>query len=432
MSLNPLHSVSGCLVFLFIGHGSFAQDNLQDLYYEGEYKLAIETCSDLLMKGDTSLSTYYLKALSEARLGNIGASIKTLEQALHFYKDEPGISRMLAGQYFEAADYVRSRELYAELVLYDSTDIASWLKLAEIAALNQQYGMAREALNRVLEIDSVNLSSILMMGDILEKQNLRGSLEYFERAYRIYPSNQKAAYSLANLYIQAQKADEALPICRHMLEIDSASIKFRKLTGYAYYKSGNPHQAVRYFKYAADAGDSTVLTFKFMGISQYMTVDFPGAIESLRVATKKDSMDSEIHFFLGSSLANTKNKSGAMAHLTRSLELMQPDPEVVARIYSEQGNIKRLTGEYEEAYSLYSQAWIADSTNPLSLYFMASILDNSLHRSREALVDYQHFIDQLEKQPETGNRNRQIPTIRSIVEDRIISLKEELFFLDQK
>jgi hypothetical protein len=63
---------------------------------------------------------------------------------------------------------------------------------------------------------------------------------------------------------------------------------------------------------------------------------------------------------------------------------------------------------------------------------MASILDNSLHRSREALADYQRFIDYLEKLPEAVNRNEQIPTIRSIVEDRIIALKEELFFLDQK
>ena len=431
MKLNPLQVASVCLVWL-IGHSSFAQDSLEDLYHDGKYKLVIEAGSRLLDAGDTSFSTYYLKALSEARLGNTAASISTLEQALCFHQGEPGISRMLAAAYFEAADYIKARELYLELVRKDSADIASWLKLAEIDVSRQQYDRAMEALDRVLQIDSVNLGGILMLGDILDRQNHSGAVEYFKRAYRIYPSSQKSAYSLANWYIQTQKAEEALPICLHMLETDSTSIKFLKLAGYAFYKSGNPRKAILYFRYAAEAGDSTAFTFKFMGISQYMIIDFPGAIESLQTAVRKDSMDAEIHFFLGSSLAGTKDKSDAMVHLTRSLELMQPDPEVVARIYSEQGNIKRLTGEYEEAYSFYDRAWKADPTNPLSLYYMASILDNSLHRSREALADYQRFIDYLEKLPEAVNRNEQIPTIRSIVEDRIIALKEELFFLDQK
>ena len=46
--------------------------------------------------------------------------------------------------------------------------------------------------------------------------------------------------------------------------------------------------------------------------------------------------------FLGASLATTTRKDEAMLHLDRSLELMKPDPSVVSRIYSEQGNIMRL------------------------------------------------------------------------------------------
>jgi hypothetical protein len=121
-----------------------------------------------------------------------------------------------------------------------------------------------------------------------------------------------------------------------------------------------------------------------------------------------------------------------MHHLDKALELMQPDPVAIARIYAEQGNLRRLEMEYEQAYQFYRLSWEADTTNPMSLYYMASILDNSMHRSTEALVDYQRFIDQLDKHPENGNKNSQIPSIRDIVEDRIILLKEELFFLDEQ
>jgi tetratricopeptide (TPR) repeat protein len=121
-----------------------------------------------------------------------------------------------------------------------------------------------------------------------------------------------------------------------------------------------------------------------------------------------------------------------MQHLDKALELMQPDPRALSRIYSEQGNLKRLEMEYEHAYDLYRLSWETDTTNPMPLYYMASILDNSLHRSSEALVDYQRFLDELDQLPDASEKNDQIPTIREIVEDRIILLREELFFLDEQ
>lgn len=119
-----------------------------------------------------------------------------------------------------------------------------------------------------------------------------------------------------------------------------------------------------------------------------------------------------------------------MKELESSLQIMQPDPSVISRIYSEQGNIKRLEMQYEEAYKLYSKAWEADSTNIISLYYMASILDNSMQKPGEALVDYQRYIDALDKLPEKDDSGQGV-SIRVIVEDRILTLKEELFFRDE-
>jgi hypothetical protein len=62
--------------------------------------------------------------------------------------------------------------------------------------------------------------------------------------------------------------------------------------------------------------------------------------------------------------------------------------------------------------------------------FMASILDNSMQKPAEALVDYQRFIDALELLPEKDDSN-QGGSIRAIVEDRIVTLKEDLFFRDE-
>ena len=431
MKYFKLYICSG-IFFLLTSLTLFAQENILDLYYSGNYTRVIEESSGAISQGDTAYNTHYLKALSEIQLGQTAEAINTLEQARELFQDRPGIPRMLAGQYYDAGYYVKAWNSYLKLVEADSTDVSSWMKMADIASFRQHYNQAIHALEVVLYIDSLNLSSLMMMGEILNRHNNSGAIIYYERAYRHYPDNQKAAYALGNLLIQSKKAWETIPICEHILEIDSTSIKFRKLYGYTFYKIGEPHHAVPQFEYANIFGDSTAFTFKFKGISQYLTVDFASAIESLQIAAKKDSMDAEVYFFLGASLATTTMKKEAMDHLNKSLELMEPDPIVTSRIYSEQGNIKRLETKYEEAYSLYNKAWDADSSNLMALYFMASILDNSMHLSEEALVDYQRYIDHVDRLPEKKEKNSQTISIRTIVEDRIIALKEELFFLDQQ
>jgi tetratricopeptide (TPR) repeat protein len=270
-----------------------------------------------------------------------------------------------------------------------------------------------------------------MLGELLSRQRDSSAIGYYERAWNIYPGNQKVGYALGNLYIQAEMPDSAIPLCQVILESDSTNTRFRKLLGFAHYKAGNPQLAIQHFNKALAQGDSTAFTFKFKGISHYLAIEFHEAIHSLQAGAARDSLDAEIQFFLGVSLATTTMKTEALYHLDRSLRLMEPDPSVKARIYSEQGNIKRLEMEYEEAYAFYNKAWEADSTDPMALYYMASILDNSLHRRREALVDYQRFLDAADRLPGSLEKSPQGISIRGIVEDRIVMLKEELFFLDQ-
>ena len=417
-------------LLLFLSQITKAQENLTELYYSGEYQQVIDLSSRQIESGDTAVNTFYLKALAESQFGQTGASISTLQEAMDIHPENTRLLRMIGVQYFDAGDYVRAEKSYHTLVQEDSTDVSSWLKLADIASFRQHNEKTIEALNQVLRIDSMNLSGLMKMGDILYRHNNSDAIVYYQKAFILYPDNQNAAYALGNLHIQAKDAWKTIPICENMLRLDTTSIKFSKLLGYAYYKIGDPPSAVKYFEYANQLGDSTVFAFKFKGISHYLRTDFESAIQSLQIATAKDSLDAEIHFFLGASLATTKTKAEAMYHLNKSLKLMQPDPSILSRIFSEQGNIKRLEMEYEEAYSLYEQAWESDTTNAMSLYFMASILDNSMRMSKEALVVYQRYIDALDNLPEKEESSQGI-SVRAIVEDRIVSLKEEIFFRDE-
>jgi len=421
--LHALYNHYPSLVGKYAGDERF-EEVLKDVDLYISVALTLAEDKEYLPQSDTR-STY------DQVMTAIEAEQMTFMKLFTEQKSVLRLKRMLAGQYFEVGDYVNANLLYSDLVKADSTDKASWLKMAEVFSFRQQYPQAIKSLERVLELDSLNLKSMMMLGDIFSKLNDSIAAAYYERAYKIYPQNQKVAYALGNWYIQSDTPEKAIPVCIETLALDSTNIRFLKLLGYAYYKAGDPRHSIEYFNEAIALGDSSAFILKFMGISQYLVIDFERAIDYLYAGSKKDSMDAEVHFFLGASLATTTRKDDAMYHLNRSLELMKPDAAVVSRIYSEQGNILRLETKYDSAYYCYEQAWEADSTNLMALYFMGSILDNSLHLSREALVDYQRLIEQLDLQPDAGNRHSQMPTIRSIVEDRIIMLREELFFLDE-
>jgi tetratricopeptide (TPR) repeat protein len=405
-----------------------AQEQLMELYHAGSYEEVIRVCTAHIDQGDSAFNNFYLKSLSQIQLGRNNDAIATLEDAGRKYAGDGTISRMLAGQYFDAGAYPKAETLYKAMLASDS----SIIKMAEIAQFGHQFQHALILLGQALKLDSTNLTVLMMTGEILTRQNDSTAIEYYQRAFRDYPQNQQAAYALANWYVQSGLPEEAVPVCEAILAADSSNLRFLKLSGLALYRSGKPGGAIDQFEKAVMLGDSTAFTFKYLGISRYLTMDFPGAIPPLEKALLKDSLDTDSHFFLGASLATTTRKSEAMYHLDKALELMQPDPVAVAKIYSEQGNLKRLEMEYEQAYHLYKLSWEADTSNPIPLYYMASILDNSMHLSSEALKDYQLFLEQLDKLPESGNKNSQIPSIRKIVEDRIILLKEELFFLDNQ
>jgi len=81
--------------------------------------------------------------------------------------------------------------------------------------------------------------------------------------------------------------------------------------------------------------------------------------------------------------------------------------------------------------ALYTLAWESDSTNPVYLYYMASILDNNLHRTKDAMEVYQQYTDVVNGIAKEGNWDKHQISILTIVQDRIECLKEELFFRDE-
>ncbi len=97
-------------ITLFPCQSLLAQSELMDLYYTGNYQEVISVSTASIVSGDTSLNTFHIKALAEAQLGQALEAIRTLQNGLTLHPGEKSLSRMLAGQYYEAGAYVKATE----------------------------------------------------------------------------------------------------------------------------------------------------------------------------------------------------------------------------------------------------------------------------------------------------------------------------------
>jgi tetratricopeptide (TPR) repeat protein len=166
MSLNRTRPLLFLLLLLIPVR---AQEDLNALYFSGDYERLIHETGAVLDRGDSALEVFSLKARAENQLGRTGDAIQTLEAARALYPEDVSLMRMLAVRYQEAGNMVRAREEYQRIRIRDSLDLSTWLQLARIASFRQDYQVAVHHLQKVLTLDSVNLDGLMLMGESMER-----------------------------------------------------------------------------------------------------------------------------------------------------------------------------------------------------------------------------------------------------------------------
>jgi predicted Zn-dependent protease len=133
-----------------------AQEDLFLLYTAGAFEKVIDQASVEIESGKASGDEYYLKSLAELQLGRPEQSLRTLEMGVASMPGDRRLVRMKAEQHFDLDDYAGAWSQYEILVRSDSSDLASWLKLAEISMNRQHFHRTVLLLDQLLSPDSVN------------------------------------------------------------------------------------------------------------------------------------------------------------------------------------------------------------------------------------------------------------------------------------
>jgi tetratricopeptide (TPR) repeat protein len=109
------------------------------------------------------------------------------------------------------------------LVKIDSTNSNGWTALGVAYSRNRDYERSEEVLRRALEIDPENAYALRNLGALQQEASPELALAGLEKAARMMPNDQQTQYAYAKCLMDLGQNEEADPILRRVIEMDSLS-----------------------------------------------------------------------------------------------------------------------------------------------------------------------------------------------------------------
>lgn len=185
--------------------------------------------------------------------------------------EEKGLTTDAIKFYLAAADTLSKEgkkekllEIYDRILALSPTNIPLRNKVAEIyardglmseaakqylhvAGLYSDKGEMEKAIvfyRKVLDIQPVNKQAIIGTADLNERiGNLAKAIEQMKEAVTLFPEDAEILLRCAEIYVMAEKFDEALGYLGQVVEIEPANIRARRLIGDIYLKQGDRERA---------------------------------------------------------------------------------------------------------------------------------------------------------------------------------------------
>ncbi|MGE4514938.1 MAG: tetratricopeptide repeat protein, partial [Chryseobacterium sp.] len=152
---------------------------------------------------------------------------------------------------------------------------------------------------------------------------------------------------------------------------------------------------------AYDAGEQSFSTVYFLGSAYYGLQDYYKAVDMFEAARKQDSVNVNLHYYLGKSLMSTGQFKKSVQMLERGLELLTPSDSVLfnfhnslAVTYSRWNKTTTAIRELDTCHKLKPE-------HVMTIYTIASLYDYNLKDYAKAKRYYQMFLNTFP--PETQN-----------------------------
>jgi len=376
------------------------------------------------------------KAFCYKALGNYKDAIEILRELSDEYIDDIRLKVDLATSYANAGKLTESINCYDSLICMDSTN--SYFKVQKAELLYQQgsFKKALELYQTIYNLDGLK-NMIKRSAQCFEKINeLDSAMRYYGMAWEVDSTDSFSAANLINLNLKREYYGNGRQLSNTYIQRDSTDKQINLLNALSYYMSDLYEEAIPRLLKCYEAGDTSVIVNRSLGICYYSLKESFKAMEFLDIAYRQDTTNNNVLYCLAISCSEMAEPERAISYFHKLLDRTIPPDLTLYLYYRNLAQAYTKTSQYQEAVDNYDKAiqYGNDNQKMNLFYTIGDIYIKRLKYKEKALeyfrlyrVSINAYLEKEKSNPEPDEQEIKI-TIDKIkhLDNFIVDLEKEI------
>ncbi|WP_075591393.1 tetratricopeptide repeat protein [Labilibacter marinus] len=416
MKLTRSHSTLIIFAFLVLPFSLLASIQQDSVYQLSEKPMLNDS---ILMHNADSLMHHY----------QYDKAIDILEQLIVKDSSNIQVSQALENLYFKQSQFQSALTLQDKLINEDIKP--DYYNIRKGLSLKKM-GLGRKSLNILIPTylkDTTNSFLSNQIGDLYKSVHKKDSaIYYYNRTCQI-KANPTVMIKAMDLYIKSRLIEEAVEFYHIYYKESFANNQLlQRLYGKTLYHTDSINASLQVFTQLNQNEDSSLMTNKYLGMSNWKLENYRTAIKPLEQYITKDTTDFQIYYMLGSCFLKDNylfKPKESLYYLNKALNLIQADGGTLNLIYNEIALNYQRTQQYDKELEIYL---LMKGNAPDSKYVdykLATLYDYGIKDKKEALGRYEKLLSYYEADTIA---ERKKSDIEKFCKSRIEELKEEEFW----
>jgi tetratricopeptide (TPR) repeat protein len=374
-------------------------DNYNELEESGDYKNALLLTKSKLEK-DTLNADLWAETAKLYRLNQqYKQSIAGYEKAL---KIEP-LNRKYLVSLAKVNKLAGIKDgsiiLYREFLQYQPKNIMALSDLAEIYGINNMPDSAANTYQKLYSIDTSNVDYLCKWAyNQWNSGKLYEAFGNYKKAYLLDSNYLPAIYDLARIYVKYKMPDSAILILKKNIKVYPQESRLYADIGNANFSKSDFINAIPNYEKAINLGFKGIDAYKRLAISYYSLHEYEKSRQSFESLIQKDTNDYKVCMYLGHIYNSLEQPEKGLGFLQKALDLIKPDPMVMATIYSGIENSYKGLGNYIEQISTIQkrqECLPKEYKSAKYLFEIAEIFESKIKDRQKALKYYQDYYSEI-------------------------------------
>jgi len=293
---------------------------------------------------------------------------------------------ILVHSYIQLGRYGDAIYVLTTLIESEPENIKYKIELAKLYLKMNSLDKALLIFNQLSKKDTKNPYYWRKIAQILEKSfMIPGALKAYQKALKINPNDQESGENYAKLLLKIKEFKTADSIANHFLNKNYPNkLPFLKLKLKASYLQKNYEEVVSTANRLFALNDSSLVTIKLLGITEYKLGNYSRSIDLLSLLLDEKIEEEQVYFYLGVAYRASKNHKEANKHFNAAIQASVS--ENIAAYYTQLAANYQEMGEFSKAIEAYKIAY--ESSNEKQLIYHIARAYDLYYKDKTVAINY--------------------------------------------